>query len=76
MHTALAETRAPIQKALRYYLPRWMAALVVITLIEQLAMFPPAGRGFWYGIGKTADRDGLGTICSRASLWGLAACGR
>jgi hypothetical protein len=33
---------------LRYYLPRWMAAFVVITLIEQLAMFPPAGRGFWY----------------------------
>jgi heme/copper-type cytochrome/quinol oxidase subunit 4 len=48
MNTAIAETRKPIQQEIRYYLPRWMAILVVITLIPQLIMFPPAGRGFWY----------------------------
>jgi hypothetical protein len=48
MNTAVAQTRKPIHQDLRYTLPRWMAAFVVITLIEQLAMFPPAGRGFWY----------------------------
>jgi hypothetical protein len=48
MNTAVAQTLKPIRQDLRYYLPRWMAAFVVITLIEQLAMFPPAGRGFWY----------------------------
>jgi hypothetical protein len=48
MNTAIAETRKPIQQEIRYYLPRWMAILVVITLVPQLIMFPPAGRGFWY----------------------------
>ena len=48
MNTAVIQTPKPLQRDLRYYLPRWMAAFVVITLIEQLAMFPPAGRGFWY----------------------------
>ena len=48
MNTAVARTRRPIQQELRYYVPRWMLVLVVITLIPQLIMFPPAGRGFWY----------------------------
>jgi hypothetical protein len=48
MNTAVAETRKPIQQDLRHALPRWMLVLVVITLIPQLIMFPPAGRGFWY----------------------------
>jgi len=48
MGAAVAQTRKPIQRELRYYLPRWMAILVVITLIPQLIMFPPAGRGLWY----------------------------
>jgi hypothetical protein len=47
MNTAVAETRKPIQQDLRHALPRWMLVLVVITLIPQLIMFPPAGRGFW-----------------------------
>jgi len=48
VNVAVARTRKPIQHELRYYLPRWMVLLVVITLIPQLIMFPPAGRGFWY----------------------------
>ena len=48
MNAAVAQGPKPIQQDLRYYLPRWIAALVVITLIEQLAMFPPTGRGLWY----------------------------
>jgi hypothetical protein len=48
MNTAVARTRKPIQQELRYYVPRWMLVLVVITLIPQLILFPPAGRGFWY----------------------------
>lgn len=48
MNAAVARTRKPIQQDLRHALPRWMAILVVITLIPQLIMFPPAGRGFWY----------------------------
>jgi xanthine/uracil permease len=48
VNTAVVQTPKPLQQDLRYYLPRWMAAFVVIALIEQLAMFPPAGRGFWY----------------------------
>ena len=43
-----AQTPKPFRQDLRYYLPRWIAALVVITFIEQLAMFPPTGRGLWY----------------------------
>jgi hypothetical protein len=48
MNTAVAETQKPFRQDLRYTLPRWMAILVVITLIPQLIMFPPAGRGLWY----------------------------
>ena len=48
MNTVVAQARKPFHHDLRYALPRWMAGFVVITLIEQLAMFPPAGRGFWY----------------------------
>jgi heme/copper-type cytochrome/quinol oxidase subunit 4 len=48
MNATIAQTRKPIQQELRYYLPRWMLALLVITLIPQLIMFPPAGRGLWY----------------------------
>lgn len=48
MNTAVVQSPRPIKQNLRYLLPRWIAAFVVITLIEQLAMFPPAGRGFWY----------------------------
>jgi heme/copper-type cytochrome/quinol oxidase subunit 4 len=48
MNTAVAQTRKPIQQELRYYVPRWMLVLLVITLVPQLIMFPPAGRGFWY----------------------------
>ena len=48
MNVAVAQTRKPIQQELRYYLPRWMLVLVVITLIPQLILFRPAGRGFWY----------------------------
>jgi hypothetical protein len=48
MNTAIAETQKPFRQDLRYYLPRWMGVLVVITLIPQLILFPPAGRGFWY----------------------------
>jgi len=48
MNSAVAQTRKPIQQELRYYLPRWMIVLVVITLIPQLIMFPPMGRGLWY----------------------------
>jgi hypothetical protein len=33
-----AQTEKHVQQELRYYLPRWMAAFVVITPIEQLAM--------------------------------------
>jgi xanthine/uracil permease len=45
---AVAKTPKPLQQDLRYYLPRWIVAFIVITLIEQLAMFPPARRGLWY----------------------------
>jgi hypothetical protein len=48
MNAAVVQNPKPIQHDLRYYLPRWMVVFVVITLIEQLAMFPPAGRGLWY----------------------------
>jgi hypothetical protein len=48
MSAASSQATRPIQQDLRYYLPRWIAAFVVITLIEQLAMFPPTGRGLWY----------------------------
>jgi hypothetical protein len=48
MSTAVAQIRKPIQQDLRHYLPRWMAVFVVITLIPQLIMVPPVGRGFWY----------------------------
>ena len=48
MNATVSEASKPLQQDLRYALPRWMAAFVVITLIEQLAMFPPTGRGLWY----------------------------
>jgi hypothetical protein len=48
MNAAVAQTRKPIQHELRYYVPRWMLVLLVVTLIPQLIMFPPAGRGLWY----------------------------
>ena len=48
MNTAVAQSPKPIDQDLRYWLPRWMAAFVVITLVPQLIMSPPAGRGFWY----------------------------
>jgi xanthine/uracil permease len=48
VNTAVVQSPRPIKQDLRYYLPRWIAAFVVITLIEQLAMFPPTGRGLWY----------------------------
>jgi xanthine/uracil permease len=48
MSTAFTQARKLFQQDLRYYLPRWIAALVVVTLIEQLAVFPPTGRGLWY----------------------------
>jgi hypothetical protein len=47
MNTAVAQTRKPFQRDLRYYLPRWMAVLLAITLIPQLMMFPPTDRGLW-----------------------------
>jgi hypothetical protein len=101
VNAAVAQTPKPLQQDLRYYLPRWMAVFVAITLIPQLLMFSPGGRGVWYipslvviglwkgrsggwctlacsagGIPNTADRDGFETICLRASLSALAACGR
>ena len=48
MISTVAQTPKPIQQDLRHYVPRWMAVFVLITLIPQLTMFPPAGRGFWY----------------------------
>lgn len=48
MNTVVLQSRKSFKQDLRYYLPRWMAVLVVVTLIEQLAMYPPAGRGLWY----------------------------
>jgi hypothetical protein len=48
MNTAVAQTQKPFQQDLRYYLPRWMIIFVVITLIPDLMMFPPTGRGIWY----------------------------
>jgi xanthine/uracil permease len=48
MNAAVAQTPKALQKDLRYYLPRWMAAFLVVTLIEQLAMFPSTGRSLWY----------------------------
>jgi hypothetical protein len=46
MNTQITEGPKPIRQDLRYYLTRWMAVFVVITLIPQLIMFPPAGRGW------------------------------
>jgi xanthine/uracil permease len=48
VNTPVVQSTRPIKQDLRYYLPRWIAAFVIITLIEQLAMFPPTGRGLWY----------------------------
>ena len=48
MNAAVVQSAKRSKQDLRYYLPRWIAALVVITLIEQMAMFPPTGRGLWY----------------------------
>jgi hypothetical protein len=48
MNVAVAQTPKPTQQDLRYTLPPWMAAFVVFTLVPQLTMLPPAGRGFWY----------------------------
>ena len=47
MNTAVANTRKPIQQQLRYYVPRWMVAFLAITVIPDLVMSPPAGRGPW-----------------------------
>jgi xanthine/uracil permease len=48
MNAAAAQTPKPIQQDRRYDLPRWMLVFVVITLIPQAIMFPPAERGLWY----------------------------
>jgi hypothetical protein len=48
VNAAVAQTPKPLQQDLRYYLPRWMAVFVAITLIPQLLMFSPGGRGVWY----------------------------
>ena len=48
MNAAVDQGPKRIKQELRYQLPRWMVVLVVITLIPQLIMFPPAGRGLWY----------------------------
>jgi hypothetical protein len=46
MNTAVAQTRKPFQQDLRYYLPRWMAAFFVFSLIQELMLFPSTGRGW------------------------------
>lgn len=48
MNTAAVQSRSPVLQDLRYQLPRWMLVFVVVTLIPQVMMFPPAGRSFWY----------------------------
>jgi hypothetical protein len=48
VNVAVAEARKPIQQDLLYQLPRWMVVFVIITLVPQVMMFPPAGRSLWY----------------------------
>lgn len=48
MNTAVVQSRKPFSQDLRYYVPRWMAVLVAMTLIPDLMMYPPTGRGIWY----------------------------
>src|SRR5580692_11202763 len=42
-----AQTTKRAQQDLRYQLPRWMAAFVVIALIQELTTIPPTGFGLW-----------------------------
>jgi hypothetical protein len=44
---SIAETRKPLQEDLRYYLPRWIAVFVVITLTQELVMSPSKPQGLW-----------------------------
>ena len=41
------QTRKPFQQDLRYSLPRWMVAFVVIALIQELTTPLPMDRGLW-----------------------------
>jgi hypothetical protein len=45
VNTAVAQDRKTFWQDLHYYVPRWMAALVVFALIQEL-MFPSSGRGW------------------------------
>jgi H+/Cl- antiporter ClcA len=47
MHLAVVQISKPIRQDLRYYLPRWMVAFVVITLIQELTTIRPTGWGLW-----------------------------
>lgn len=47
MNVAVAQAPKTIQQDFRYYLPRWMAAFVAITLIQELISHPSTGRGLW-----------------------------
>jgi threonine/homoserine/homoserine lactone efflux protein len=48
VNISAAETRSTFQHDLYYCLPRWMIVFIVIALVPQLILFPPAGRSIWY----------------------------
>lgn len=48
MPSAVVQIRKSFRQDLRYYLPRWMAVLVAMTLIPDLILYPRAGRRIWY----------------------------
>jgi hypothetical protein len=51
MNAVVAHARRPFQQDLRYYLPRWMAVFLAITLIQELTTPPPTGQVLWYVLG-------------------------
>jgi len=48
MNAAVGESRKPVQQDAGYYLPRWIAVFVAITLIPQGIMVPPTVKDIWY----------------------------
>ena len=47
MNTAVVQSRKPFRQDLRFYVPRWMAVVVVITLIQQLTTATANEQSFW-----------------------------
>ncbi|HEY6619132.1 MAG TPA: hypothetical protein VIY68_06295 [Steroidobacteraceae bacterium] len=47
MNASVTQTRKPFRQELRYYLPRWMAVVLAITLVQDFTTATLTEQSFW-----------------------------